>query len=95
MLTVTGKKVRYAAITATRTQSGGGLPPTETLPSPRTMIGARARIGIVCDATTYGMIPRRGASNWASTTPRANPMSAPMRNPTTAARAVKSVAWKR
>ena len=38
------------------------------------MIGARARIGIVCDATTYGMIPRRSTSNWASTTPSENPI---------------------
>ena len=52
MLTVTGKKVRYAAITDTRTQSGGGSPPIETLPSPRTTIGASARMGMVCDATT-------------------------------------------
>ncbi len=37
------------------------------------MIGASARIGIVCDATTYGMIPRRSTSNWASTTPRSEP----------------------
>src|SRR5215510_12254503 len=47
---VTGKNVRYAAMTETRIQSGGGDPLTETLPSPRTTIGARARMGIVCDA---------------------------------------------
>ena len=44
---VTGKNVRYAAMTDTRIQSGGGDPPTETLPRPRTTIGASARIGIV------------------------------------------------
>ncbi len=82
-------------MTETRTQSGGGDPPMLTLPSPRTTIGASARIGIVCDATTYGMIPRRSTSNWARITPSTNPMTAPKRNPTAAARAVKSAACRR
>ena len=95
VLTVTGKNVRYAAITETRTQSGGGPPPIETLPSPRTTIGASARMGIVCEATTYGMTPRRSTSKCARTTPSTNPTTAPNRNPTAAARAVKSAACRR
>ena len=43
MLTVTGKKVRYAAITAFDNQD---------VPSQTTTIGAIARIGTVCEATT-------------------------------------------
>ena len=53
MLIATGKKVRYAASTATETQ-----PATPFEPSPTTTIGAIARIGIVCEATMYGMKPR-------------------------------------
>src|SRR5438093_7508073 len=49
MLTVTGKKVRYAALTAFENQD---------VPSQTTTIGAMARIGTVCDATTYGKSPR-------------------------------------
>ena len=46
MLIVTGKKVRYAASTATEIQSL-----TPFVPSPITTIGAIARSGIVCEAT--------------------------------------------
>src|SRR5919204_3351499 len=49
VLMVTGKNVRYAAITATDCQP---------LFSHTTTIGATARIGIVCDATMYGRKPR-------------------------------------
>lgn len=52
VFTVTGKNVRYAAMTATRIQSFGVHPAMLTLPSPTTTIGASARIGMVCDATT-------------------------------------------
>ena len=47
MLIVTGKKVRYAASTATDTQSR-----TPFEPRPTTTIGAIASSGTVCDATT-------------------------------------------
>ena len=43
MLTVTGKKVRYAAITAFENHD---------VPSQTTIIGAIARMGTVCEATT-------------------------------------------
>ena len=46
-LIVTGKNVRYAASTATETQSV-----TPFVPSPTTTIGAIASSGIVCEATT-------------------------------------------
>src|SRR5919206_3547886 len=49
VLIVTGKNVRYAAITATENHAA-----TLRLPSQTTTIGAIARIGTVCDATTYG-----------------------------------------
>ena len=60
-------------MTATRIQSFGVQPAMLTFPSPTTTIGASARIGIVCDATTYGMTPR------CSTPKRA--ISAPSRKP--------------
>src|SRR5712672_1065940 len=47
VLIVTGKNVRYAASTATEIQS---FTPLE--PRPTTTIGAMARSGIVCEATT-------------------------------------------
>src|SRR5712691_11916293 len=49
----TGKKVRYAAITETEIHAV-----TFTDASQMTTIGAIARIGTVCDATTYGSSPR-------------------------------------
>src|SRR6059058_4075926 len=56
VLIATGKKVRYAAITATEIQ---GVTPF--VPRPRTTIGAIARSGTVCDATMYGTTPRRSS----------------------------------
>src|SRR6266545_6062822 len=53
VLIVTGKNVRYAAITATENQLGRPRPPSQT-----TTIGATARIGTVCEATMYGRKPR-------------------------------------
>src|SRR5205823_1696537 len=52
VLIVTGKNVRYAAITATAPQSWkrvGSFGFSQT-----TTIGATTRIGTVCDATTHG-----------------------------------------
>ena len=53
VLIETGKKVRYAASTATETQSR-----TPFEPRPTTTIGAIASSGTVCEATMYGMKPR-------------------------------------
>ena len=90
VLTVTGKNVRYAAMTATRIQSAGVQPLIVRLPRPTTTIGAIARIGIVCDATMYGSRPRCSMRNCESTTPRTNPIDAPIAKPTAASFAVKS-----
>src|ERR671910_2761005 len=73
VLTVTGKNVRYAAITDTRIQSFGVQPAMLTLPRPTTTMGASARIGIVWDATTYGMTPRCRTPKRAIRAPRRNP----------------------
>src|SRR5918994_2173309 len=88
VFTVTGKNVRYAAITETRIQSFGVQPAMLTFPSPTTTIGARARIGIVCEATTYGMIPRCKTPKRAISAPSRNPTVAPIANPTAASFAV-------
>ena len=45
-------------MTETRIQSVGVQPAIERLPRPTTTIGAIARIGIVCEPTTYGISPR-------------------------------------
>ena len=50
MLIATGKNVRKALITATGIQTGSPWPPSQI-----TTIGAIARIGTVCEPTTYGM----------------------------------------
>src|SRR3990170_1765444 len=92
VLTVTGKNVRYAAMTATRIQSVGVQPKMLRLPRPTTTIGASARIGIVCDATTYGMTPRCSTPNRAMSAPRTKPVVAPIAKPTAASLAVKSAA---
>src|SRR5919206_1489150 len=57
VLIVTGKNVRYAAITATDCQPDF---------SHTTTIGAIARIGTVCDATMYGRKPRWSRREWTS-----------------------------
>ena len=79
-------------MTETRIQSFGVQPAMLTLPSPTTTIGASARIGIVCDATTYGMIPRCRTPKRAIRAPSRNPTVAPITNPTAASFAVKSAA---
>src|SRR5688572_8083057 len=53
VLIVTGKNVRYAAMTATENHAGKPREPIQT-----TTMGAIARIGTVCDATMYGRNPR-------------------------------------
>ena len=57
-----------------------------------TTIGAIARIGIVCDATMYGMKPRWSSRDSESTTAIANPKIAPRTKPAAASFAVKSAA---
>jgi len=72
MLTVTGKKVRYAALTAFENQD---------VPSQTTTIGAMARIGTVCDATTYGKSPRSSQRECAKPMARTRPVTPPSANP--------------
>src|SRR3954466_16428781 len=52
VLIVTGKNVRYAAMTATEPQSWNGSGSFGF--NQTTTIGATTRIGTVCDATTHG-----------------------------------------
>src|SRR3954454_65585 len=79
VLIVTGKNVRYAAITATDCQPDF---------SQTTTIGAIARIGIVCDATMYGRKPRCSRRECTSTHARKKPTTAPSAKPTAASFAV-------
>src|SRR5438034_6237551 len=88
VLITTGKKVRYAAITATAPQPcrfDGSLGFTQT-----TTIGAIARIGIVWLATMYGRKPRCSVREWTRATPSVNPIAAPSAKPAAASFAVKS-----
>src|SRR6476469_8114001 len=86
VLIVTGKKVRYAAITATDCQPAF---------SHTTTIGATARIGIVCDATMYGSSARCASREWTSPTASANPTTAPIAKPASAAFPVNHAALSR
>ena len=94
VFTVTGKKVRYAEMTETRSQSVGVQPAIERLPRPTTTIGAIARIGIVCEPTTYGIRPRWSIWYRAITAPSVKPTIVPIAKPTSASLAVKSAALK-
>ena len=85
MLIVTGKKVRYAAITATDCQPAF---------SQTTTIGATARIGIVCDATMYGSTPRWASRECTSATARTKPTTAPIAKPASASFAVNHAEWR-
>ena len=80
-------------MTETRSHPLGVQPAIERLPRPTTTIGAMARIGIVCEATTYGIKPRWSIRKRAIAAPRAKPKMLPITNPTTASFAVKSAAW--
>src|SRR5581483_1064810 len=64
----TGKNVRYDAITATEIHAV-----TCTDVNQMTTIGAIARIGTVCEATTYGRKPRCSIREWARIAPSAKP----------------------
>ena len=86
MLIVTGKNVRYAAITATDCQPG--------LRATTTTIGATARIGIVCEATMYGRSARWASREWTSPTASANPTTAPIAKPASASFAVNHAEWR-
>src|SRR4051812_17040299 len=83
VLIATGKKVRYAAITATDCQPAF---------SQTTTIGATARIGIVCDATMYGSSARCASRECTSPTASANPTTAPIAKPASASFAVNQAA---
>src|SRR5262249_40187732 len=80
---VTGKNVRYEATITI---------PTRPLPKAKAMSGARARIGIVWLATTYGMNARSASFEWTKTAASPRPTSAPATNPGPAARPVKIAA---
>src|SRR5437764_11876718 len=79
VLIVTGKNVRYAAITATDCQPAF---------SQTTTMGATARIGIVCDATMYGRKARCISRECTSATARKKPTIAPPAKPIIASFAV-------
>src|SRR6266545_533208 len=93
VLIVTGKNVRYAAITATAPQSwkrSGSFGFSQT-----TTIGATTRMGTVCEATTQGRKPRWRMRKCASRTPSAKPSTAPSAKPTAASFAVNAAASSR
>src|SRR4029079_19564713 len=79
VLIVTGKNVRYAAITATDCQPAF---------SQTTTIGATARIGIVCEATMYGSSARCASRECTSPTASCKPTISPIANPARASLAV-------
>src|SRR3954453_2496530 len=87
VLIATGKNVRYAAITEPENQAA-----TWRLPRYTTTIGATARIGTACEATTYGRSPRCRIFHCDMKTPSAKPTEAPSTKPTAASFAVKSAA---
>ena len=57
-------------------------------PKAKTIIGARATIGIVWLATTYGTNARSASREWTKTVARTRPSSAPTMKPMTASRQV-------
>src|SRR5437016_2127317 len=83
---VTGKKVRYAEMTATASH-----PPRNQI----TTTGAIAMIGTVCEATTYGTSARSSIRECTNTIARASPSTAPNTNPPKASRKVKKPALTR
>jgi hypothetical protein len=85
----TGKKVRYAEMTATEIHAV-----TCTEESHTTTIGAIARIGTVCEATTYGRKPRWSIRECASSAPRTKPPVAPIAKPRAASFAVNAAALR-
>ena len=58
-----------------------------------TTIGAIARIGIVCEATTYGSSPRWSMRECASTAPMTKPPVAPIAKPSAASLPVNAAAF--
>ena len=76
---VTGKNVRYVAMITTDVTLG---------PKAYTIIGARATIGIVWLATTYGTNARSSSREWTKIVARTSPSSAPTTKPIAASRHV-------
>jgi hypothetical protein len=76
---VTGKNVRYVATMTTDARFW---------PNANTIIGARATIGIVWLATTYGTKARSSSREWTKTVASTRPSSAPTTNPIPASRHV-------
>ena len=83
---MTGKNVRYVAMTTTLVTFA---------PSAKTIIGARAMIGIVWLATTYGTNERSSQREWTNRVARPRPRSVPRANPRNASRHVYSAASNR
>src|SRR5438067_5410952 len=77
---VTGKKVRYAEMTATASQ-----PPRNQI----TTTGAIAMIGTVCEAMTYGTSARSSSGECTNTMATPSPSAAPNTKPPKASRKVK------
>ena len=83
---VTGKKVKYAEMTATASH-----PPRSQI----TTTGAMAMIGTVCEATTYGTSARSSSRECTKTIAKPRPRSAPNTKPPNASRNVKIPAFTR
>jgi hypothetical protein len=76
---VTGKNVRYVAMMTTD---------ATFWPKAKTIIGARATIGMVWLATTYGTKARSRSREWTKAVARTRPSRAPTTNPMNASRQV-------
>src|SRR5829696_1645241 len=90
--TATGKKARYAAITATDIHGFQVVPPMCTRPPQPTTSGARATSGTVWDSTTYGSRPRSAISKRSISIPSAIPTATPSSSPAIATRKVNQTA---
>ena len=95
VFTVTGKNVRYAAMTETRTQSGGGDPPMRhaSQPTDDDRREREDRDRLRRDDVRHDPAPEH--VELGEDHPEREPDGGAERNPTAAARAVKSAAWKR
>ena len=77
MATVTGKKHKYMAMTAL-----GATPEKPMLPKITRTIGAIARTGTDCDATTQGSSARSSVREWTMQIESTKPSAVPMAKPT-------------
>ena len=70
----------------------GSNPVNPRLPSTTTIIGAIARIGIVCDAMIHGISERSSTVTWTIPIASSTPMASPRAKPATVADSV-TCAW--